>query len=66
MSIGGVLLVHAYLRWVFTKPEIQEGVFPVPIWIKNERKKKTEKEKKRKISKYSTTLKKQFGHAMKA
>ena len=49
MSVGGVLLVRAYLRWVFTKPEIQEGFFPVPIWIKNKRKKKTEKGKKRKI-----------------
>lgn len=52
--IWGVRLVHTYLRWVFTKPGIQEGFFPVPILIKKkqtnkQKKTENEKEKKRKI-----------------
>ena len=69
--IWGVRLVHTYLRWVFTKPGIQEGFFPVPILIKkskqtNKKRQKMKKKRKERSGKYSTTLKKQFGHAMKA
>lgn len=49
--IRSVRLVHTYLRWVFTKPGIQEGFFPVPILIKKSKqtsKKKTENEKEKK------------------